>query len=120
VAPSKIQTFEFQDVSLSAALIVPDDDRGVEMLTSLRPEVDQHSNEGEQWSFSVTSVVTANGDDVFTEHCHGKIGYTFESRGSFSDSYFIVRTNERRFTGSSHLNCHNFSGSETNLPHQMV
>jgi len=80
-------------VSLSAALIVPDDDRGVEMLTNLRPELDKQGKKWAQWSFSVTSVVTANGEDVFTEHCHGKVGYAFESKGNFSGPHPTVLTN---------------------------
>lgn len=79
---SSIQRFEFQDVLLSAALLVPDDDHGLELLTSLKPELESTTSNGAQWSFTVTSVLNANGDDVFTEHCHGKVAYSLESQGN--------------------------------------
>ncbi|KAK3945065.1 hypothetical protein QBC46DRAFT_455714 [Diplogelasinospora grovesii] len=79
---SSIKSFEFQDVLLSAALLVPDDDRGVELLTSLWPEPGNGytTSNGAQWTFTVTSVMNADGDDVFTEHCHGKVAYSFGSQ----------------------------------------
>ncbi|KAM7205885.1 hypothetical protein V8F33_000715 [Rhypophila sp. PSN 637] len=73
---SSIKCFSFEDVVLTAALLVPDDDRGVELLTSLKPEAGPISGNETQWSFTVTSVMNADGQDVFTEHCHGKIGWS--------------------------------------------
>ena len=89
---SLIHSFEFQDVLLSAALLIPDDDRGLELLTSLRSEPGNATSNGAQWSFTVTSVMNADGDDVFTEHCHGMVAYSFESQGIFAlpDLLFVV------------------------------
>ncbi|KAG9239274.1 hypothetical protein BJ875DRAFT_525239 [Amylocarpus encephaloides] len=80
VATSTLKSFEFEDVLLSAALIVPADDRGVELLTSLRPQPGRTGSRANQWLFSVASVVSGNGDDIFTEHCHGKIGHVVEPK----------------------------------------
>lgn len=79
---SRIQCFALQHVLLSAALLVPDDgDRGVELLTSLRPDPEHATGNGALWRFTVTSVMHADGDDVFTEHCHGKVAYSLDPEG---------------------------------------
>ena len=116
---SLIQSFEFQDVLLSAALLIPDDDRGLELLTSLRPEPGNATSNGAQWSFTVTSVMNADGDDVFTEHCHGKVAYSFESQGIFAlpDLLFVV-ANKSRFTRSSHFGPD--PSTKAGLVHEMV
>lgn len=75
---SAIKRFNFEDVVLTSALLVPDDDRGVELITSLKPVFETPFGGETQWTFTVTSVMDADGKDVFTEHCHGNIGWSTE------------------------------------------
>lgn len=84
VDTSLIRSFEFRDVLLPAALIVPDDDQGVELITSLHPEKGFAGRSQVPWRFSVTSVMRTGEDDVFTEHCHGRVSYSFTSSGQFA------------------------------------
>ncbi|KAK8112196.1 uncharacterized protein PG998_008653 [Apiospora kogelbergensis] len=79
VDTSLIRSFEFRDVLLPAALIVPDDNQGVELITSLHPEKGFAGRSQVPWRFSVTSVMRTGEDDVFTEHCHGRVSYSFTS-----------------------------------------
>jgi hypothetical protein len=118
LATFTIKNFEFEDVLLSAALLVPEDDHGVEMLTSLRPEP-RKTAKIKQWLFSVTSVVSANGDDTFTEHCNGKIGYAFQSKGRFSLGTSYI-TDDYRLSRNRKRCCSNRFGPKTDIFHQMV
>ncbi|KAF4624420.1 hypothetical protein G7Y89_g13751 [Cudoniella acicularis] len=74
-----VEFYDVRDVSLSKALIVPEDDHGIETLFALRPAslntVSRH-----QWLFEfvLTSVTTEEGQDVFSEHCRGLVEVSFE------------------------------------------
>ncbi|KAH8165552.1 hypothetical protein CIB48_g2685 [Xylaria polymorpha] len=65
-----IEYYDIRDVSLSKALIIPDDDHGIEILFSMRP-APLNSVSRHQWLFEfvLTSVSTIEGHDTFTEHC---------------------------------------------------
>lgn len=80
---SDIQTYEFRDVSLQNALIVPEDDRGIEVLFTLRPaSLNNTTRHESRFEFALTSVVSENGKDSFVEHCRGAIHVSFEHDGT--------------------------------------
>lgn len=116
---SSIRSFELKDVLLSAALLVPDDDRGLELLTNLRPEPDNTTGSRAQWGFTVTSVINTGNDDVFTEHCSGKIAYSFEPQGYFTLHHLSLATADpSRFRRPSQFRLG--VGPETGLIYTMV
>ncbi|KAI4212601.1 MAG: hypothetical protein LQ351_004673 [Letrouitia transgressa] len=87
---SEIESYEVRDVSLSKALIIPEDDIGIETLFTLRPAalnaVSRH-----QWVFEflLTSVsTTEEGHDTFTEHCRGFIEVELE-RHDYPESQLV-------------------------------
>ncbi|KAH8198332.1 hypothetical protein TruAng_007487 [Truncatella angustata] len=83
---SDVEYYDIRNVSLSKALIVPEDDFGIETLFSLRPTslnaVSRH-----QWLFDfvLTTVSNNQGVDTFTEHCRGQVEIGFE-KYSFPES----------------------------------
>ncbi|KAL9085918.1 MAG: hypothetical protein Q9165_007401 [Trypethelium subeluteriae] len=85
-----VEYYDIRDVSLSKALIVPEDDRGIETLFTLRPAslntVFRH-----QWIFEfvLTSVSTEEGQDTFSEHCRGLIEISFEQHEEFPESQVV-------------------------------
>ena len=79
-----IQSYEFRDVTLQKALIVPEDDRGIETLLTLRPAPLNTTQRYEaRFEFVLTSVVNENGADNFTEHCRGLIDVDLELHGKW-------------------------------------
>ncbi|KAF2181508.1 hypothetical protein K469DRAFT_589235 [Zopfia rhizophila CBS 207.26] len=76
---SDVECIEVKDVSLSKALIVPEDDHGIETLFSLRP-ASLNSVSRHQWLFEfiLTSVSTEDGQDTFSEHCRGLVEVNFD------------------------------------------
>lgn len=81
----EVEYYDIRDVSLSKALIVPEDDRGIETIFALRP-ASLNSVSRHQWVFEVvlTSVSTEEGQDTFSEHCRGLVEIGFEKYGKFS------------------------------------
>ena len=78
----QIEAFELQNVNLAAALLVPEDDRGIEVLLNLHPQ--SLANKGETrpcCRFLVTSVVDAGGENAFIEHAHGQISLASKDTG---------------------------------------
>ena len=74
VDASQITKFNLQDVSLDAVLLVPESG-SVEVLFGLRPaKLNPKIYRESLYDFTVTSVVMINDSDVFTEHCHGRVG----------------------------------------------
>lgn len=72
--------YELLDVALHKALIVPEDDRGIEVLFTLqREKLNNTSDYESQFSFILTSVNPLNGEDTFVEHCRGTIKVTFKA-----------------------------------------
>lgn len=74
--------YDVQDVSLLKALIIPEDDHGIETLFSLRP-ASLNANSRHQWifEFTLTSVLIGEGRDIFSEHCRGLVEVSFERYG---------------------------------------
>lgn len=79
---SNVEYYDIRNVSLSKALMVPEDDFGVETLFALRPAslnaVSRH-----QWLFEfvLTTVANDEGVDTFVEHCRGQVEIGFENYG---------------------------------------
>ncbi|KAI1175676.1 hypothetical protein F4777DRAFT_598427 [Nemania sp. FL0916] len=74
-----VEFFDIRDVSLSKALIVPEDDHGIEILFSMRPApLNSVSRHQSLFEFVLTSVSTEEGRDTFSEHCRGLVEINFE------------------------------------------
>ncbi|KAI1419983.1 hypothetical protein F5Y12DRAFT_720070 [Xylaria sp. FL1777] len=74
-----IKYFEIRNFSLLKALIVPEDDFGIETLFSLRPaSLNAHSRHQWLFDFVLTTVSNVDGVDIFTEHCRGQVETGFE------------------------------------------
>ncbi|KAL8669472.1 MAG: hypothetical protein Q9168_005934, partial [Polycauliona sp. 1 TL-2023] len=77
---SEIQSYEFQDVSLQSALIIPEDDMGVETLFSLRlAGLNNTTRHGSRYDFLLSSVVTEDEEDRFVDHCRGTVSVVLQS-----------------------------------------
>ncbi|KAI1302455.1 hypothetical protein F5Y03DRAFT_407817 [Xylaria venustula] len=76
---SDIEYFDIRKVSLSKALIIPEDDFGIETLFTLRP-ASLNTTSRHKWLFDfvLTSVPSDDGVDIFTEHCRGQVEIGFE------------------------------------------
>ena len=82
---SDIQSYEFRDISLQNALIVPEDDLGVETLFSMRlAAINNVTRHETQFEFLLTSVVTENENDKFVDHCRGTINVDLEPHSKLS------------------------------------
>jgi hypothetical protein len=77
-----VEYFDIRDMSLSKALIVPEDDRGIETLFAVRP-ASLNTISRQQWLFEfvLTSVSTGDEQDTFSEHCRGLVEVNFEKYG---------------------------------------
>ncbi|KAI1406986.1 hypothetical protein F5Y13DRAFT_207084 [Hypoxylon sp. FL1857] len=74
-----VEYYDIRDVNLSKALIVPETDRGIETLFTLRPAT-LNASSRHQWLFEfvLTSVSSEEGQDTFSEHCRGLVEVSFE------------------------------------------
>ena len=87
---SDIHCCEFQDVSLQNALIVPEDDLGVEILFSMRlANLNNATRHKARFEFLLTSVVTENEEDKFVDHCRGTINVVLEPHSKLSPSLLV-------------------------------
>lgn len=79
---SDVEYYDIRDVSLSTALIVPEDDFGIETLFTLRP-ASLNAISRHQWIFDfvLTTVSNDEGVDTFIEHCRGQVEIGFEKYG---------------------------------------
>lgn len=103
-----VKSFNFNQIHLKRALVIPDDSRGVEVITSLRPsDFDGNLYHAASYDFSVTSVSAAGDGDAFTEHARGKIEFSFETKGDLS-KIFIVS-----YTGLTEHSRHNLPQNPT-------
>lgn len=77
-----IRSYDLRDVVLQTALIVPDDNEGVELLLALH-QVSLSNNSVHKflYSFVITSVAKSNNDELFIEHARGQVGVDFEDQG---------------------------------------
>jgi acyl transferase domain-containing protein/NADPH:quinone reductase-like Zn-dependent oxidoreductase len=72
----KIESYTLRDVSIKKALVTPDDDDGIEVLTNLRPSLYGAG----WWDFSVSSV---DSDGTEKEHMAGSVGINKASPRGF-------------------------------------
>ncbi|ORY57229.1 uncharacterized protein BCR38DRAFT_461375 [Pseudomassariella vexata] len=74
---TKIETVRLRHVCLSAALVIPSGDSGVEISLSLRPSPESDTESSAVWSeFRVLSHSEAQG---WTEHCRGSIAMDLDN-----------------------------------------
>ncbi len=80
-----IKSFTLHDVALQAALVVPEDDQGVEVLLTLQPvALNITSNYEHMYEFCITSVTSSNRqepEDRFIEHSRGRVRIGLNSAG---------------------------------------
>ncbi|KAI0401422.1 hypothetical protein F4802DRAFT_601014 [Xylaria palmicola] len=88
LSASDIEYFDIRNVSLSKALIVPEDDFGIETLFTLRPAtLNAVARHRRLFDFVLTTVSNENGVDIFTEHCRGQVEVGHEElRPAFSET----------------------------------
>lgn len=68
-----ISNMEFRNVSITAALLIPASDDGVELVLTLN-SIDSTGLLGVAiFDFVITSVVEIDGKDRFTEHAQGRL-----------------------------------------------
>ena len=74
-----IQNYHIRDVNLQNALIVPQDDHGIEILFTMHPtSLNNTTRHDSRFEFLLTSVINEDGEDSFIEHCRGIIDVVFE------------------------------------------
>lgn len=89
---SSVKSFDFHDVHLKSALVIPDNSRGIEVITSLRPtDFDGNAYHPNCYDFSITSVTASGSQDSFTEHARGRLEFNFEATG-MTDFYAMLIT----------------------------
>ncbi|KAI1356404.1 hypothetical protein F5Y01DRAFT_309815 [Xylaria sp. FL0043] len=89
LSASDIEYFDIRNVSLSKALIVPEDDFGIETLFTLRPaSLNTISRHKWLFDFVLTTVSSDDGVDIFTEHCRGQVEVGYEEL-AFSESQVV-------------------------------
>ncbi|KAF5869444.1 putative polyketide synthase protein [Botrytis fragariae] len=75
----EISSYEIQDVSLQKALMIPEEDGGIEILFTLRKaSLNTNSDYESRFEFLLTSVDSVNGEDNFVEHCRGTVHVNFK------------------------------------------
>lgn len=80
----RVEAFELHDITLITALVIPEDDHGVEVLLNLYPQsLKKGSDPKFQYRFLITSVVDSGGESLFVEHVNGQIGLTTKIAGKF-------------------------------------
>lgn len=91
-----IRSYELRDIILHTALILPDNNHGVELLLALHQvSLSNNSYHKYLYTFIVTSVTMSNNDEHFIEHARGHVGVNFEDSGKSKtiNSDFIAKTN---------------------------
>lgn len=79
VNTTSITSFTFENVQIENALMIPEDDAGIEVLLNFYPvrPISKVEN-APTWHFTVTSVESSGDRDVFTDHVHGVIGFSLD------------------------------------------
>ncbi|KAF1960020.1 hypothetical protein CC80DRAFT_513713 [Byssothecium circinans] len=81
--PLKIKGFSLRDVAIKKSLVVPEDDYGVEVLTSMEL-VDAATAQSPAWAtFSISSVGRETNE--WTEHCTGRVKIDVAGMGEDED-----------------------------------
>ena len=79
-----VKGFEFRDIIIGRALIVPSDDHGVSMTLHIRPR--KIGTKGTDASWMEFTVYSQSKDSEHIEHCSGLIQTQYEARTEVSDS----------------------------------
>ena len=91
--PVPITGYSLRNLSIKSSLQIPEDDYGVEVMTSMEL-VDVATALSPAWAtFSVSSI--ARGPEEWTEHCTGLIKVEIAEAGSASDSGLIMSSATR-------------------------
>ena len=79
---SDVEYYDIRNISLFKALIIPEDDFGIETLFTVRPTL-LNATARHQWLFDfvLTTVSNEEGVDQFIEHCRGQVEIGFEKYG---------------------------------------
>lgn len=82
--PAHIYCYSLRDVSIKAALVIPDDDNGIETLFSLRSSASgannvQNSVLGQWFDFNISSYSSEG--EHWKDHMTGTMGVNMRSRG---------------------------------------
>ncbi|MCJ1284085.1 hypothetical protein MMC26_003416 [Xylographa opegraphella] len=73
--PLQISAYTLKNISIKTALVIPDNDEGVEVLFSLRPVGNESMNAGEALSnTSYGFVISSHYHGVWNEHAAGTVG----------------------------------------------
>ncbi|MCJ1424399.1 hypothetical protein MMC29_002287 [Sticta canariensis] len=91
-----IRSYELRDIILHTALIVPDNNRGVDLLLALHQvSLSNNSYHKYLYTFIVTSVTESNNGEYFIEHARGHVGVNFEDSGKSKTikSDLVAKTN---------------------------
>ncbi|OKL57953.1 hypothetical protein UA08_06759 [Talaromyces atroroseus] len=73
-----IEGFMLRDVSIKSALVTPDDDKGIEVLFSMRPSLFSAGDSNAWWDFNVSSVSETG---LWNDHMAGTISINTRARG---------------------------------------
>lgn len=77
--PIRAESFAIRDIVIKKALVTPDNDYGIEVLTNLKPSIySEKSPKSQWWDFSVSSVAE---DGTQNDHIVGTISLNAYSRG---------------------------------------
>ncbi|KAI1146902.1 hypothetical protein F4825DRAFT_456023 [Nemania diffusa] len=74
--PAKAQAFLLEDVSIKKALVIPEDDHGIEIITTLELANEVTTRSATWATFSVSSIGSETNE--WTEHSTGRIKIEFE------------------------------------------
>ena len=87
----EIEGFVLHDIHFETALVIPEGDRGVEVMFNLQPlTLDKTSGHKASHRWLVTSVVRSGDDDVFVDHAHGLVGIAPTAGGDICTDSFIL------------------------------
>lgn len=79
----KIKSYELHDVAFLAALVVPEDDRGVEIILTLCPvHLNNSSNYKNQYTFVISSITMSDDGEQSLEHSRGRISVIIDDTGT--------------------------------------
>ena len=88
---SNLQNFELQHIRLDTALVIPDGDRGVEVLFNMQPRRRGKISDSYMiYQWLVTSITRLHGEEIFVEHAHGEIWVTGEDNGMSPCKLLVV------------------------------
>ncbi|KAL4941793.1 hypothetical protein BDV06DRAFT_222783 [Aspergillus oleicola] len=75
----EIGSYEFHNISLHTALVIPEDDRGVEILLTMRLAPLNNAQRFEtRYEFGLSSVIEEGEGYKFVEHCRGTVEVSFD------------------------------------------